>query len=194
MKNFLSIDVDYFNDFGPEAFEKCMKFIIKNFPKEKISFITNHHQILRYTNTHEFDQLIQIDKHTDLCVDNGIFTDLNCGTWCKFVKDKDEKEYLWIYPFTEKSVMKEVMNEGDCNAWNPIFPRKTSFVAFDKIGYKKIRMKRNFSYSWLKKILTESVHVSMCRSPMYTRLDIQKRFLKIAKDNEIPVLRGLMKE
>jgi hypothetical protein len=193
MTTFLSIDMDYWNDLedNAEIALENLNLILKscNTSNIPLSAVMNHNQMLPLVNKSNTNQLINIDYHSDLATND--VSELNCGTWVSYVKNRKKSKYKWLHC--------SYYSFGDCNGSYPIFKgiskiekkfENEARVDWFKYSHREIDI-TVFDY---KKIFNkESVkQVCLCLSPAYTDTEIQKVFTKWRKSNNIDFTRGLL--
>src|ERR1035437_182708 len=139
MSTYLSIDFGYWSLDHAVNWQHMVNYsnlIIKNI--KQIDFVVVHHDIIKYINTGNYDKIINVDYHADLC---DCFNDkkrqgirLNEGTWSNFVNNRENKEFVWIYPhkrcYNPFDVFK---SEGRCDVKKNPFGRNCKYVC----GYEK---------------------------------------------------------
>ena len=126
MATYLSVDLDYWGRHkfdGMRAFvSKAMKLAV---PK---CLVYSHEMMLDHINSFEFDRLINVDYHSDLC-SPGKGLQLEDGTWAAFVKEENRKLFEWRMPSYHDCVVREL---GLCDADKPRLlkePEKTNWSA-----------------------------------------------------------------
>ena len=87
------------------AYQKLTHFLIKkifsSMNKEKIHFLENHQDVLRYLSKDEQYNILNIDHHHDWCYADKDYDKsiekLNCGNWVKYLNDNGQlASYTWI--------------------------------------------------------------------------------------------------
>lgn len=193
MKTFLSVDIDYWNNYGNTASDEdarkgamvdyLTELTIK--AKEKtipISAVMNHQQMLRVVNQSEARRIINLDTHSDF-VDNRV-EELNCGTWFAYVNWRQRGEYLWVHG--------NVSEDGECNGNYPIFEddKKTNRYS-DWGSYEHSRAPIPPS---VNEVLADCCDVCVCSSPAYSMSGLVPLFHDWRKLFGIPYKRGLAME
>jgi hypothetical protein len=95
MKNYLSIDLDFWNLYGANG---CKDFLGKvkdsNIP---VQIVDSHEDLLPLINEDKYDKILNIDYHSDIAnnYEDGV-CDLNCGTWANHIRHR--KDFLWLHP------------------------------------------------------------------------------------------------
>ena len=96
---YLSIDLDYWCKCHER---RCVDSFFKHVFELKLPIYCApfHHQLLEHINQREYDEVINVDYHSDIC-DNSdkVPTPLNEGTWANFVKYREQ--FDWRYPSEE---------------------------------------------------------------------------------------------
>lgn len=86
-------------------YQKLTKFLIKKIfstlDKDKIHFLENHHNIVKYLSKDEQYHILNFDHHHDWCYDDQDYKNriqkLNCGNWVKYLSDNGQlASYTWI--------------------------------------------------------------------------------------------------
>jgi hypothetical protein len=180
---FLSIDIDYYLKGQLPTFLKHLNLFTHC--RDRISAVTNHHQMLDIANRFNFDTLVNVDAHTDL-VEEHPDLDLSCATWCSFLNRKRSTNYLWIHPF-RKDI--HSIRNGECGSIysGAIFPRDLSTVPTRRIGFNDVNERSPFNPTQL---LPQAVHISFCISPTYAETDIICAFDTWCRTNKIPITEG----
>ena len=191
MSTYLSIDFDYWSFGTAENYQHMInysKLILENVPQ--IDFVVHHRDIIKYINSGNYDKIINVDYHADLCdcfnnkKREGI--KLNDGTWGNFIKDRSNKEFLWIYP--DKSCYHPFdlfRSAGRCDSKKNPFGRNCKEIC----GYQKA----STSYRKLpkEKELKTIERAGFCFSPKWCdqdQLPIIEQFVRengLIKDQDI---------
>jgi hypothetical protein len=164
MKTYLSIDLDYwfYRDYDNYQLQtkmlECFDFfaeLLKTRQVFSVDLIINHEDILSILKNSNFDLLINIDYHDDICYKN--YTELNCGTWAKFVEGRNNKTYQWNYPVPLR------FSYGRCDTQNDLWHYPKLHTDWKKIRkYKGLPSLRNMKIDGICIVL----------SPPYINRDI----------------------
>lgn len=116
MRNYLSIDLDYWMEFDKEGImygyryesyglKKMIAFLNKAIAlKVPIHIVDYHDEMAKYVNRFNVDQVINVDTHSDL-VDRSYFygcsRTIDEACWSSFVHHRGEKRFLWYHPDPE---------------------------------------------------------------------------------------------
>jgi hypothetical protein len=182
MKTFLSIDMDFWNDWGKVSdIHRYLDNLCRDLKKSCVPMtaVMNHQQMLTLVNESKARRLINIDKHSDLAdikVDR-----LNCGTWISYIKWRTEGQYLWFHKHAE--------HEGDCNQDPPIFTYrgvKRKISDWGYIGHKKVQTTPS-RYYLMNKDITD---FSLVLSPAFVDEEFELVFRDIVKKYKMPYQKG----
>ena len=182
MKTFLSIDMDFWNDWTRVgSIYNYLDRLCFDIQKSGIPMtaVMNHQQMLSLANESKARRLINIDKHSDLA-DTKIDR-LNCGTWVSYVKWRSEGQYLWFHKHAEFM--------GDCNQTPPIFTTrgvKRKISDWGYIGHKKVKTTPSRRYLMSKDI----TDFSLVLSPAFVDEELEPVFREIVRGYKIPYQKG----
>jgi len=182
MKTFLSIDMDFWNDWTRVgSIHNYLDRLCFDIKKSGIfmTAVMNHQQMLSLVNESKARRLINIDQHSDL-VDTKVDR-LNCGTWVSYVKWRSEGKYLWFHKHAE--------HQGDCNQMPPIFTSRSvrrKITDWGYIGHKKVKTTPSRRYLMNKDI----TDFSLVLSPAFVDEELEPVFRDIVKGYKIPYRKG----
>lgn len=160
MKTYLSVDLDFWNYYGKNQFNKSFfyKILTSDIPK---LLVDEHHKLLPHINNFNFDEVINLDYHSDMADNLHIFDDnhrakklfatpprLNCGVWGNHVKNRKNSTFIWKHPHKDK-----VLWRGGCHTecyiplssqtWDgPVIKNNNPFGEYGSLvtGWKKTKM------------------------------------------------------
>lgn len=129
MTRYLSIDMDYFFNSRFE-WESDFEFI-----KEKVNeiglpvnFILSHEEIIEDLNKGKYDEIYNIDYHSDIDIEDEYLGSLDEGNWANYYIYKDSCVFNWRLPDREYCYN---WGEGFCHGSTLSFPRS-------RMPYKKV--------------------------------------------------------
>jgi hypothetical protein len=179
-KFYLSIDMDYFNEYVYVA-EKTVNDIVFIAKKNHIPVhsVMNHQQLLPYANECGAKMLINVDRHSDLY--HKKVQGLGCGSWVSYVDWRRTGSYLWIRD--------SLIKAGSCNFKDPDISYET---------YKKWNAFVDWKQSSTVRILPKNLNIDMsrcvgvgiCMSPWYSLCCVSEIFRKIVVKNKLPYKKG----
>jgi len=200
LKNFISIDIDYFQggQGGGASPAQAEKFLVEFLAETQgrdipMVAVMNHQQLLPYVNKAGklgVRQLINVDMHSDLAG----FTDpnkpnhivYNCGTWVAFVKWRMQGQYLWIRSDQD-------FDPGNCNGGDDTKHFWNSNTDWLKTSTECYEPKHQLP-EHLYRYLPQCVGLGLCMSPGYANISYVNLFRKIVKFFDISYKKGRKEE
>jgi len=189
-KDFLSFDIDYYTQFSNGG-EKIVNMIDRLVDLDvPIRTFVYHHEMLSFVNKFPSDRLITIDYHSDLADFDislarkdtkyrkkaGVV--FNEGTWCNYVKWREDAEFVWVYP--DKECMYEV-RDGYRHRGSGRCDTGTSPFLYDVSGWKKTRSQ----LIGIPRDLSNVQAVGICISPDWIDVDKISMAIKRMQDHKI---------
>ena len=153
MSTVLSIDLDYWQEWGQEPREFLSRVLALPVP---IKLAKDHHQLLPFFNRYPADQLRNIDFHSDV-TDYGTDS-LNCGNWVNFVRWNTSSRYVWHPPSYEECFEGA---DGRCDSGDP---ETDPFKYPETCGWSATVVDQ---IDVLKLYLEDVIAVGICVSPDY---------------------------
>lgn len=176
MKNnkiFLSIDMDYWNDWSEDICYETLWNILnktKYLPRDRKTAVMNHQQMLRFVDKSLARHFVNVDYHSDLAATGcDVF---ECGTWISYIKWRKENnaKYTWIRPvrnvYAGDCSNFEIFENINKNYLQPII--KPTNTDWNEIKFKCISPKRLLKDN----IFNNVSNVSLCLSPTYIKSNI----------------------
>lgn len=137
MATYLSIDLDYWGMSGaPGMGPMISRVLALNVPT---CLVRTHSTMLKHMRRFDFDKLVNVDFHSDLCSRLGFKKlVLNEGTWGAFVPHRNRGRFEWRLPDYFDCV---VLKEGICDHSQDVFadPTGTGWIAaVARVGLRDI--------------------------------------------------------
>jgi hypothetical protein len=185
MSIYLSVDFDYWSGGTAENYQHMLdysKSILENIPQ--IDFVIHHHDIIKYINAGNYDKIINVDFHSDLCdcfnnkKRQGIR--LNEGTWANYLNDRENKEFVWVYPHKRcYHPLNLFGSEGRCDVKQNPFGKNCK----DVCGY----LKTSVLYRKLPKVeeLKTFERACFCLSPKWCSKEQLPILYKFIRENNL---------
>src|SRR5208337_4956594 len=174
MKNYLSIDIDYWTN--PDAAEKSLTRLLLRRGNIPINALMNHQQMTKFVDNSGANLLINVDKHSDICSSD--IRRFECGSWVSYIKWRKTGEYLWIRSDRDFCC-------GSCNG--------DRFWSEDN-DWGKVKSIHHKQDIDLCEYLPECTGIGLCMSPQYANYDIRELFKMIIKAFNIPYKKGRRNE
>jgi hypothetical protein len=156
-KVYVSIDIDYWNDYS-QSRQEAIGYIknVINLCPNNVKVVIYHDKLLPHINKSKANTVYNIDHHSDLAdLCNVKKRDLNEGTWGNFINKKAEGSFVWFYPFE-----KCYRHSGRCDAVKNPFTKECKKICGWK-DTKRILHKPSISSLGKKNV----VGVGICLSP-----------------------------
>jgi len=179
---YLSIDMDYFNEY-PYCAEPFVENIIILAKKRGIEIrsVMNHQQLLPYVNSSGAKILVNVDRHSDLY--HKKIQRLGCGSWVSYVNWRKEGSYLWIRD--------SIIKAGSCN-----FKDNADFSYYET--YKKWNAFVDWNESKTIRVLPKNLNIDLnrcagvgvCMSPYYSLHCVANTFKNIVKKYDLLYKKG----
>ena len=178
---YLSIDMDFWNDIDDEQIDSLKKSLSDLIGKAKrlkipIHAVVSHHQLLNFVNRTRFNQLINIDYHSDLADKRTKV--LNCGTWLSYVANRRKSQYVWYH--------NSILKHGECNGRKRIFRRKG--VNKSLSDWKSLKHIQSTEMPTIN--LNNCVGIGLVLSPDYSYNCLKVLFYKLIKKYKIKLHQG----
>lgn len=191
---FLSIDIDYWNNYYHAEWVK--KSMIKTLEKIyaharqnsiPLSCVTNHQQMLKLVEAagkQGVRTLVNVDTHDDVVPKD--VTDFNCGTWISYVSWRKEGKYIWIHrPHCGQYCGGYPTNGYDNNEW-------IEWLRMWEINRGVRALRGRYLGELFKKY--SFTHISFCESPSYTDKDLLESFTEWREGKKIRYIKGRKNE
>lgn len=170
---YLSVDLDYWTTQTKRKDTQNLNRFVDRLLQSttNIRFYRDHHHLLRHINRLQFNQIINVDYHSDLTNEALLRSTkerLEIGNWANFVQAKETKEFLWLYPSEESR------DNGFCHSKNSeTTPSRQydSLSPFRKVNwpYAKVSM----LHGWEGRIpWCQIVAAGVCLSPEFCDLKV----------------------
>jgi hypothetical protein len=164
MKNYLSIDLDFWNLYGSNGSLNFLRQVKEsNIP---VHIVDSHEELLPFINKGKYDTIFNIDYHSDIANNDkdGNLCELNCGTWANHVRHRNR--FVWIHP-ADLKLSNALCHEPQTNKYSPfIHPDIAKYKEVNRLAVRQIpswvfndvaSIGIAMSYIWLRDYLKEDM-------------------------------------